>query len=327
VQDKVDYMNLYVFKELEQQAYYPYMEYLLELLDSPNLDDMSKKELPAIYAELFASLVAKKAISLPQAISEDLLFVDSAISSLGYLPKSLKEAALLDIGLLQSVVKRDLSAEVAKVADSELPSLDALRADTSNDFQKNFADLLLDGTPEQILEELLKHNRTHGTGLLSKYNAYRFSNGVFDAIQHPVNIPMSRFIGIDKQLSRLTDNTEAFLGNKPAQHALLYGMRGSGKSSAVRSLLPMYAEQGLRMIELAPAHLTELNTVVDSLRSRPHKYILFVDDLAFEQNDNGFQPLKTLLEGSLSSQPDHLMMISTSGIHRMKSLRCQIDLV
>lgn len=305
-------MNLYVFKELEHQPYYPCMEYLIELLDSKQLDDISKKELPAVYAELFAVLVAKKAVSLSQAIAEDLLFINSAISDLEDLPKSLKEAALLDITVLQGIVKRDLSTEVAEVVVSQVPNLNALSSKTVDPTVEHLEDLLLDGKAFRVLDEILRHNRKHGTGLLSKHHAYRFSDGIFEAIEHPVHIPMSRFIGIDKQLNRLIANTEAFLGNKPAQHALLYGMRGSGKSSAVRSLLPAYAEQGLRMIELAPAHLTELNTVVEGLRSRPHKYILFVDDLAFEQNDNGFQPLKTLLEGSLSSQPENVLVYATS---------------
>ena len=311
-EDKVKTMNLYIFRELELQGYYPPLEWLVELLADNDLDDLGKRELSTAYADLFAELVKKKAASLTQVIAEDLLFVDSAVNGLVDLPKSMKEAVLLDIEVLQSIINRDFSGETAERTANVVPTLDALLQDNAKDSVKELKRLLLNDTADRVLAFVLEHNRSHGTGLLSKHHAFRFSNGLFEAIEHPVNIPMSRFIGIDKQLKRIIDNTEAFLANKPAQHALLYGMRGSGKSSAVRSLLPAYAEQGLRMIELAPAHLTELNTVVDSLRSRPHKYILFVDDLAFEQNDNGFQPLKTLLEGSLSSQPENVLVYATS---------------
>ncbi len=305
-------MNLYVFRELERQGYYPSLDWLVELLADNDLDDLAKQELSAAYVDLFAALLKKKTTSLTQAIAEDLLFVDSAINSLVDLPKSLEEAALLDIEVLQRIVKRDFTVETSDRTASSVPTLNALIEDNANESVKELEKLLLNGTPEGVLAFVLEHNRTHGTGLLSKHLAYRFADGTFEAVPHPVNIPMSRFIGIDKQLNRLIENTEAFLADKPAQHALLYGMRGSGKSSAVRSLLPAYAAQGLRMIELAPSHLTELNTVVENLRTRPHKYILFVDDLAFEQNDNGFQPLKTLLEGSLSSQPENVLVYATS---------------
>ena len=305
-------MNLYVFRELELQGYYPSLEWLVDLLADNDLDDLAKQELSAAYADLFAALLKKKVASLTQAIAEDLLFVDSALNGLVDLPKSLKEAALLDIEVLQTIVKRDFSGETSERTGLTVPTLNALIEDSANAAIKDLEKLLLNGTPDGVLAFALEHNRMHGTGLLSKHLAYRFANGTFEAVEHPVHIPMSRFIGIDKQLNRIVENTEAFLADKPAQHALLYGMRGSGKSSAVRSLLPAYSEQGLRMIELAPSHLTELNTVVESLRTRPHKYILFVDDLAFEQNDNGFQPLKTLLEGSLSSQPENVLVYATS---------------
>ncbi len=305
-------MNLYVFRGLELQTYYPSLRRVIELLNKSKTDiDVSK--LSIAYADLFSALLKRQASSLSAAMAEDLLFVDSAVNGLDIdnVPTSLKEAALLDIELLQSIVKRDIAKELSEKLAMSVPSLDALHIQASGSF-KSLEEALKAGSGEEVLRGVLEHNRSHGTGLLSKHLAYRFADGQFEVIKHPVNISLSRFIGIDKQLERLLANTQAFLANKPAQHALLYGMRGSGKSSAVRSLLPAYADQGLRMIELAPSHLQELNIVIENLRSRPHKYILFVDDLAFEQNDNGFQPLKTLLEGSLSSPPENMLVYATS---------------
>jgi uncharacterized protein len=119
-------------------------------------------------------------------------------------------------------------------------------------------------------------------------------------------------VGVEAALGRLYANTEAFLAGRGGHHALLYGPRGSGKSTALRSLGGRYAAAGLRLVEVGPGDLHELPQLLQQLSDRPHRYLLFVDDLSFEAGSAAYGPLKSLLEGSLGGQPDNVRVYATS---------------
>ena len=123
---------------------------------------------------------------------------------------------------------------------------------------------------------------------------------------------VKRLVGLERPLGRLQKNTLAFLKHKPAHHTLLYGPRGSGKSTAVRSLLKSYYSDGLRLIELSAHDVLDLPEIVELLRLRPHRYLIFIDDLSFEPGDNSYHPLKSLLKGSLTQRPDNVLIYATS---------------
>ncbi|MDQ3568189.1 MAG: ATP-binding protein, partial [Actinomycetota bacterium] len=110
----------------------------------------------------------------------------------------------------------------------------------------------------------------------------------------------------------LIRNTERFLSGLPAHHALLYGLPGTGKSSTVKAILNEYAEQGLRLVEVAKQDLAELPRVLDVLRRRGPRFILFVDDLSFEEHEIEYKALKALLEGSVSEPPENVRVYATS---------------
>ena len=171
---------------------------------------------------------------------------------------------------------------------------------------------LIHSDAEEVLNKLVTHYRQHGAGPLACYGAFRWTGQRLEGIVHPTQGDLSQLVGLARPLTQLTQNTEAFLDYKPAQHTLLYGPRGSGKSTAVKRLLPRYGERGLRLIELSAAHLFSLLSVIEPLRGRPHRYILFVDDLSFGKGDAGYAPLKTLLEGSLTERPENVLVYATS---------------
>jgi predicted AAA+ superfamily ATPase len=123
---------------------------------------------------------------------------------------------------------------------------------------------------------------------------------------------LADLVGLDDQLTRLIANTQALLERRPSHNTLLYGPRGSGKSTAVRGLLERFAGDGLRLVELPVEELGELATLLDDLRHRPQAFVLFVDDLGFEDGDAGYRPLKTLLEGGLSGRPANVALYATS---------------
>lgn len=119
-------------------------------------------------------------------------------------------------------------------------------------------------------------------------------------------------VGVDRPLAELVRNTEQFLRGLPAQHVLLYGERGTGKSSAVRGLLTRYAGRGLRVIEVRKADLQELPRILAALRGAPYRFLLFCDDLSFDEGEPGSRELKASLEGGLEPPPANVRILATS---------------
>lgn len=133
---------------------------------------------------------------------------------------------------------------------------------------------------------------------------------------HPVNaidgVTLNSLIGIDRQKQELLDNTQRLLEGKPANHALLWGARGTGKSSLIKAVLNEYKSQGLRLIEVFKTDLFHLPEIVDGIRDLPQKFIIYCDDFSFEVNDNSYIGLKTLLEGSIEQPPENVKLYATS---------------
>lgn len=163
-----------------------------------------------------------------------------------------------------------------------------------------------------LLPQLAEFYRQFGTGLFATYQAFRWQAGDLQGIAYPDPIQLEELVGYESQKATLQQNTEALLSGYPALHVLLYGSRGSGKSSLVKALLSAYGEQGLRLIEVNKAQLGDLPLIVDRLRSAPQKFIIFVDDLSFEEDDDAYKALKVVLEGSMTARPQNVVVYATS---------------
>jgi hypothetical protein len=119
-------------------------------------------------------------------------------------------------------------------------------------------------------------------------------------------------MGYESQKEALVKNTEFLLAGYSALHVLLYGSRGTGKSSLVKGLLNQYSERSLRLIEVAKSDLKDLPKIVEQLRDFPQKFIIFVDDLSFEEDDDAFKSLKVVLEGSVTARSQNIVVYATS---------------
>lgn len=119
-------------------------------------------------------------------------------------------------------------------------------------------------------------------------------------------------VGIERQKSALVENTQRFLENLPSNNVLLWGARGTGKSSLIKALLHTYAPQGLRVIEIDRDDLDDLIEIADMIRHLPYKFIIFCDDLSFEEGEKGYKGLKRILEGSIESPPSNVKIYATS---------------
>lgn len=131
-------------------------------------------------------------------------------------------------------------------------------------------------------------------------------------VAHPHRIALADLRCVDRQKTALELNTRQFLRGLPANNALLWGSRGTGKSSLVKALLNDYAPAGLRLIEVDKAHLVELPDILELLESRPEKFILFSDDLSFEAEEASYKTLKAVLDGSLSVLSGNVLIYATS---------------
>jgi hypothetical protein len=165
---------------------------------------------------------------------------------------------------------------------------------------------------EEIVAVLAAHYRQHGVGLLAEYKAFQWQDNTLVGIANPDPIALAELTGYDDQKQALLKNTEALLRGYPALHVLLYGSRGSGKSSLVKALLGEFGDRGLRLVEVPKSVLQALPVIVDRLRHQPQKFIVFVDDLSFEEDNDSFKALKVVLEGSLTARAENIVVYATS---------------
>ncbi|MBN2896570.1 MAG: ATP-binding protein [Campylobacterales bacterium] len=119
-------------------------------------------------------------------------------------------------------------------------------------------------------------------------------------------------IGIELQKAAFIENTERFLYARPSNNVLLWGARGTGKSSLIKAALSAYAPQGLRIVEIDRDDLDDLIDIADTLREEPYRFIIFCDDLSFEQGERGYKGLKRILEGSIEMPPPNMRIYATS---------------
>ena len=152
--------------------------------------------------------------------------------------------------------------------------------------------------------------------VLDDYIAFRWrpQNGAGQIlpVKHPHLVDTADLIGIDAQCEALDRNTRQFLHKVPANHALLWGDRGTGKSSLVKAMLNRYADDGLRLISIGKEGLVYLHDIAELLWERPERYLLFCDDLAFNEDEPEYRELKAMLEGGISAQPDNVLIYATS---------------
>ncbi len=136
--------------------------------------------------------------------------------------------------------------------------------------------------------------------------------GYLQPVQHISGITFKDLQHIERQTDLIFNNTKHFVEGKPANNVLLTGARGTGKSSLIKASLNEFAAKGLRLVEVDKEHLTDLGDLTDLLAGRPEKFIIFCDDLSFEDGESGYKSLKSALDGSISAQVDNILIYATS---------------
>ena len=135
---------------------------------------------------------------------------------------------------------------------------------------------------------------------------------MLEPVCHVATIRLAALKEVDAQKERLLQNSRQFVQGRPANNVLLTGARGTGKSSLIKAVLNEFADQGLRLIEVDKADLVDLPDLVDLVAERPERFIIFCDDLSFEEGEAGYKALKSMLDGSVAAASDNVLIYATS---------------
>lgn len=168
----------------------------------------------------------------------------------------------------------------------------------------------------QIFDIMTRHYQDVGVGTFGLHRAFRIreteGNLHFLPINNTDRVLLADLVGYELQKKQLRDNTEAFLEGRAANNVLLYGDSGTGKSSSVKALINEYYDRGLRMIELYKHQFGALSQVIAETKNRNYRFIFFIDDLSFEENEVEYKYLKALIEGGVETRPDNILIYATS---------------
>lgn len=158
----------------------------------------------------------------------------------------------------------------------------------------------------------LKNISSYGYGVFSSAVMFRVENNEIIPVHSADSTDESVFVGYEEERKKVYDNTQALIEGRPAANTLLFGDAGTGKSSTVKACVNHFAPRGLRLIELRKDQLFSLSKIMDSIAENPLKFIIFIDDLSFNKNDDCFSMLKAALEGSASAKADNAVIYATS---------------
>ena len=309
-----------VLKDKVGFAYLNLLQNLSLLVSEVDRNDRNRNEVLELdcllaYGKWFKAL-AKTKQSWQDYLIERILCDSNPFSqqiqttSVVELPDSLQDAAKHDLKILQSI--HDLSGhQVAQLVQNNL-STSAEPILTWSMPSVNNTCLHNNPNWQAALNDLADHYQQKGTGIFARYSAFRWQDNQLKGIRQPDPIKLENIVGFESQKADLVKNTQFLLAGYPALHVLLYGSRGTGKSSLVKALLTNYAIQGLRLIEVNKSELGNLPVIVEQLADVPQKFIIFVDDLSFEEDNDAFKSLKVVLEGSLTAQSQNIVVYATT---------------
>lgn len=193
---------------------------------------------------------------------------------------------------------------------SEIPSEELISKIAYDGFLPHYRTEKLDFS--QIYADRIHQIDQFGYGIYSRYHVFVIKDGVIVPVEYPDPIKLSQLSGYERERQEVIDNTLALLKGRPANNVLLYGDCGTGKSSTVKAIANEYYTQGLRLIELKKKQLHEIPAIVETISKNPLKFIIFIDDLSFTEDDDDFAALKAILEGSVSSTAANLVIYATS---------------
>ena len=262
------------------------------------------------YARLFYTLRTEEKTSLGEWLDGQLRDRESPYAALverGGEDPALEEAARRDIETFAALAELDCGRLLEAVGAAVQPELEGMLARLPR----------WESTCPFTFEELTEFYRTHGAGLFARHRAFLWEDGGFYPVEKPDCPERDEMFGYELQRDQVEANTRALLEGNPVNNVLLYGDSGTGKSATVKSLLSLPGFEDLRLIEVQKDGLADMPRLIRTLGGRKLKFILFIDDLAFDQDDKTYSAMKTILEGGLERRPANVAIYATSNRRRL----------
>lgn len=167
-----------------------------------------------------------------------------------------------------------------------------------------------------FFDEVTKFYADYGVGMFGLNKAFRIRSTENKVDIYPINntenVLLNDLVGYEIQKQKLIENTEAFVAGKPANNCLLFGDSGTGKSTCIKAIINEYYDQGLRMIEIYKHQFKDLSTVISMIKNRNYRFIIYMDDLSFEEFEIEYKFLKAVIEGGVETKPDNVLIYATS---------------
>ncbi len=244
----------------------------------------------------------------------------------GMLDGSVNSFAGSDMKLLKAISEYDFSKIEERLGIKCFSIITNYKAIEKSEkrYNKNVSDKIrfLSGqiaaavTEEELLEIITSFYRDFGVGKFGLNKAFRLQEKESEIVILPIlnteEILLSDLIGYEMQKKKLIDNTEAFVNGRKANNCLLYGDSGTGKSSSVKAILNEYYQSGLRIIEIYKHQFQYLSSIIAEIKNRNYKFIIYMDDLSFEEFEIEYKYLKAVIEGGLETKPDNVLIYATS---------------
>lgn len=330
IKEKYALASISVYRKILMDEVISKLKLLLDTVynEKSGLEDAINK-----YNEFFYSLINSGFNSLEDYIADKIIFDDNQFSIRAQIDGGFKtgfpvdKAAAADLDNLHiiskispKVVKKELikSDVYNEYEISVIENLPEWGTDTQNlkEYPEYIMNLKMDLYESkkwsECIDKLMQFHKNYGSGIFSKYKAFIWENHMFTGAVHADPITLKELIGYEDERSIIVNNTLQFLKGKSANNVLLYGDRGTGKSSTVKALLNEYFNIGLRLIEVSKVDLFELPNIIRHIKDRPQKFIIFIDDLVFGEDDESYNALKAILEGGIESKPANVLIYATS---------------
>lgn len=223
---------------------------------------------------------------------------------------SLWELAKADLGVFQQLYRMRLDNPILMDFRHDSP---AAKTTSVRQFTALSSALAAAGSADEMMDVLTAYYENHGVGELGLGEVFRVNGaGALTPVENARPVALSDLVGYESQKALLLENTLAFLDGKHANNVLLYGDAGTGKSTSIQAIAGEYAPKGLRLIELYKHQFSLIPHILARIKSRNYRFILFLDDLSFEENEVEYKYLKAVMEGGAEAAPENVRIYATS---------------
>lgn len=281
------------------------MKHFIDLLEIIDREDPNANSMVSLYSKTYFLIRKDGFDSMYDFLLHHLRYDDSPYAAQcmdGNLNSDFSNVARQDLIKFSRLAKlpcRNIKAAMARSVDAR--------------YAKGISELAEWPKGKDItLEELYESYKRKGFGLFSLGKAFHWEYSALTLVKNPDPIDYLEMIGYEWQRQEVIDNTRGLIEGKPANNILLYGDSGTGKSATIKSLISIPEFYNLRMIEISKESLIELKELIRLLTGKNLKFIIFIDDLTYESDDQGYSILKSILEGGLEVRPDNVVIYATS---------------